>query len=99
MVRGNTKVCAAVPSSTMKVFPGCNIEHWYRSHNIHVETNAIGTIVAAGEKELLAILIVAEKESFLPCGACMDWIFEMGGTGMPGGVPEPGGGIHQNVQG
>ncbi|MEM3846930.1 MAG: hypothetical protein QXU98_14645 [Candidatus Parvarchaeota archaeon] len=63
----------------MKVFPVCNIEHWYRSHDIHVETNAIGTIVAAGEMELLAILIVAEKESFLPCGACMDWIFEMGG--------------------
>ncbi|MEM3191641.1 MAG: cytidine deaminase [Candidatus Parvarchaeota archaeon] len=81
VISGNTKVGAAVLSSSMRIFSGCNIEHRYRSHDIHAETNAIGNMVAAGEKELLAILIVAVKESFLPCGACMDWIFEMGGPG------------------
>ncbi|MEM3193318.1 MAG: hypothetical protein QW292_14765 [Candidatus Parvarchaeota archaeon] len=80
-IRGNTKVGAAVLSSSMKIFSGCNIEPRYWSHDIHTETNAIENMIASEEKELLAILIVAEKESFLPCVACMDWIFEMGGTG------------------
>ncbi len=26
-----------------------------------------------------ALLIVAERDKFTPCGACMDWIFELGG--------------------
>ena len=80
LIRGSTKVGAAAMSASSAVFPGCNIEHRFRSHDIHAEVNAIGSMVAAGQKKLSAILVVAEREEFLPCGACMDWIFEVGGS-------------------
>lgn len=78
-VIGNTKVGAAVLSND-NIFTGCNIEHKFRSHDIHAEVNAIGNMVSAGCKRLQAIIVVAEREKFTPCGACMDWIFEFGGA-------------------
>jgi cytidine deaminase len=76
---GKTKVGAAALSSSGKIFTGCNVEHRFRSHDIHAEVNAIGTMVSAGENSLVAIVIVAERERFTPCGSCMDWIFQFGG--------------------
>lgn len=78
-VLGTTKVGAAVLSGEGKIFPGCNIEHKFRSHDIHAEVSAISSLVSSGCKNLLAILVVAEREQFTPCGSCMDWIFELGG--------------------
>ena len=31
---------------------------------------------AFGERRLLALAVVAERERFTPCGACLDWIFQ-----------------------
>lgn len=73
---GRTAVGAAVLSSDGEVWVGCNIEHQFRSHDIHAETNAIGAMIAGGSISISAILVVAERERFTPCGACMDWIFE-----------------------
>ena len=78
-VYGGTKVGAVALSAEDGIFGGCNVEHRFRSHDIHAEVNAISTMVANGHKKLKAIVIVAEKESFTPCGACMDWIYELGG--------------------
>lgn len=78
-VFGETKVGATVISSQGKIFSGCNIEHKFRSHDIHAETSAISSLVASGNNELRAILVVAEREDFTPCGGCMDWVFELGG--------------------
>jgi cytidine deaminase len=78
-VIGNTKVGAAVLSNG-KVFVGCNVEHKFRSHDIHAEVNAISNMISAGAKKIEAIMIVAEREKFTPCGACLDWIFEFGGA-------------------
>ncbi len=75
---GNTRVGAAVLTSKGEIFVGCNIEHQFRSHDIHAEVNAIGSMVAAGSKNLKAILIVAQRGLFTPCGACMDWIIQFG---------------------
>lgn len=75
----NTRVGAAVLTSEGKIFVGCNIEHQFRSHDIHAEVNAIGSMVAAGYKNMKAILIVAKRDFFTPCGACMDWIIQFGG--------------------
>ncbi len=77
---GSTAVGAAVLCSNGAIYSGCNVEHRFRSHDIHAEVNAIGSMVAGGEKSLIAILVVAEREAFTPCGACLDWIFEMGGA-------------------
>ncbi|MBC8501634.1 MAG: hypothetical protein H8D35_00720 [Nitrosopumilus sp.] len=77
-ILGKTKVGAAVLSKN-KIFGGCNIEHKFRSHDIHAEISAISTMISSGYKKLDVILVVAERTKFTPCGGCLDWIFEFGG--------------------
>ncbi|MFY9310096.1 MAG: cytidine deaminase [Bacteroidia bacterium] len=77
---GKTKVGAAALSSTGNIYTGCNVEHMFRSHDIHAETNSISNMVSKGDKELIAIIIVAQRKQFTPCGSCMDWIFQFGGV-------------------
>lgn len=78
-VHGPTRVgCAALASDGL-IFVGCNMEHRFRSHDIHAEVNAISSLVAGTTSGLIAILIAAERERFTPCGSCLDWIFEIGG--------------------
>lgn len=78
-ILGSTKVGAAVLDSSGRIHVGCNVEHRFRSHDIHAEINAIGTMIAAGQQQLVAVLVAAERDRFTPCGACLDWIFEFGG--------------------
>jgi cytidine deaminase len=78
-VVGPTRVGAACSATSGRIYAGCNVEHRYRSHDVHAEVNAITNMVALGEKDLLAIAIVAERDRFTPCGACLDWIFQFGG--------------------
>ncbi len=78
-VLGNTKVGATVISSDGGIFAGCNVEHRFRCHDVHAEVNAITSMVASGHTRLVAMIIVAERDRFTPCGACMDWIFQFGG--------------------
>jgi cytidine deaminase len=73
----STKVGCAALCDSGAVFTGCNVQHRYRCHDIHAEVNAIGSLAASGGR-LIAILIVAERASFTPCGGCMDWIMELG---------------------
>jgi cytidine deaminase len=75
-VIGPTRVGCALLAESRKVFVGCNVEHRYRSHDIHAEINAISSMIAGGENHILAMAIAAERERFTPCGACMDWIFQ-----------------------
>jgi len=78
-VMGNTRVGAAVMVSDGGMFAGCNVEHRFRCHDVHAEVNAITTMIASGKTELKAIIVVAERDRFTPCGGCMDWIFQFGG--------------------
>lgn len=73
---GKTKVGAALLSETKNIFIGCNVEQRFRSHDIHAEVNAIGNFISSGGKKILAILVVAERDNFTPCGSCMDWILQ-----------------------
>jgi cytidine deaminase len=91
-VHGKTRVGAAALSTQGNVHAGCNIEHIFRSHDVHAEVNALTTMAATGEGPAVAILIAAERDRFTPCGGCLDWIFELGGPdtqvafqGSPGG--------------
>jgi len=76
LTAAGTKVGAAVRGTDGYIYAGCNVEHRYRCHDIHAEVNAIGAMVAAGCPKLAAILVVADKERFTPCGSCMDWIVQ-----------------------
>lgn len=78
-VYGPTRVGCAALADDGRIYMGCNIEHRFRSHDIHAEVNAISSLVAGGSSGLLTILIAAEREQFTPCGGCLDWIFEIGG--------------------
>ncbi|WP_411742514.1 cytidine deaminase family protein [Rhodococcus sp. IEGM 1318] len=89
---GTTAVGCAVLSDSGAIWSGCNIEHQFRSHDIHAEVNAIGNMISGGEKRLRIVLIAAQRERFSPCGACLDWIFEFADPecrviwqGQPGG--------------
>ena len=75
-ILGETKVGASVLSENDKIYCGCNVEHKYRCHDIHAEVNAISNMVSNGEIQIKAILIVAERDFFTPCGGCMDWIMQ-----------------------
>lgn len=77
-LEGRTAVGCAVLTADGRTFVGCNVEHKFRSHDVHAEVNAIGTMVAGGARRLRAIIIVAERQFFTPCGACMDWIMQFG---------------------
>lgn len=85
-ILGSTAVGCAVLGAKGGVWTGCNVEHKFRSHDIHAETNAIATMVAAGERTLAALVVVAEREHFTPCGACLDWVWEFGGPDAVVGV-------------
>jgi cytidine deaminase len=78
-VLGATKVGCAVLGASGDIAVGCNVEHRFRSHDVHAETNAIGTLVSRGDHSLVAVVVAAERERFSPCGSCLDWIFEFGG--------------------
>jgi cytidine deaminase len=73
---GKTRVGCALMTSTGSVFSGCNVEHQFRSHDVHAEVNAISSMAAAGERSIDLLLVVAERDRFTPCGACMDWIMQ-----------------------
>lgn len=79
-VLGRTAVGCAALGLGEGIWVGCNVEHQFRSHDIHAEVNAIGSMVADGEQRLIAIMVVADRDRFSPCGACLDWIFEFGGS-------------------
>jgi len=78
---GGVKVGAALESSTGEVFTGCNIETQYRTHDVHAEIAAIVKTVTSNQTKIKAMVIVAEKHKFTPCGTCLDWIFQFGGPG------------------
>lgn len=93
-VHGPTRVGCAALTGDDAIYPGCNVEHRFRSHDIHAETNALASLVAGGGTSCSRLLVVAERDNFTPCGACLDWIFEIGGpTCMIGFQRAPGGSI------
>jgi cytidine deaminase len=78
-VYGKTRVGAAVVSAKGGFFTGCNVEHRFRSHDVHAEVSALTSMIAAGDTAAIAVVVATERERFTPCGACLDWIFELGG--------------------
>jgi len=69
----------AVAGADGEIITGCNMEHRYRSHDVHGEVSAIAAYVASGRRDLKTVFVAAERDHFTPCGACLDWIFEIGG--------------------
>ena len=75
-VLGPTRVGCALLSDDGQIHTGCNIEHRFRSHDVHAEVNAISSMILAGGRKIRTLVIAAKRDQFTPCGACMDWIMQ-----------------------
>ena len=71
------KVGAAIRSSSGKIFIGCNVENAAYPQGTCAEAGAIAAMIAACEKEILEIWIVADSLSPVsPCGGCRQKLAE-----------------------
>src|SRR6266550_8181505 len=70
-------VGAAVQCKSGAVFAGSNIENISCGLTICAERIAISSAVAAGQREFVAIAVVADTtEPIMPCGACRQFLAE-----------------------
>src|SRR5438128_4452116 len=70
-------VGAAVQCKSGAVFVGSNVENISYGLTICAERIALGSAVAAGEREFVAIAVVADTiEPIVPCGACRQFLAE-----------------------
>jgi len=75
----NFKVGAAALAKDGKIYTGCNVENASYGLCNCAERTAIFKAVSEGERELVAIAIVADTvEPVAPCGACRQVMAEFG---------------------
>ncbi|MEQ8848720.1 cytidine deaminase [Botrimarina sp.] len=71
------KVGAAVRDDRGRVTAGANVENSSYGLTICAERVAIGAAVAAGAKRIVAAAVVTDGAA-APCGACRQFLFELG---------------------
>jgi cytidine deaminase len=72
-------VGAALLAADGRIFTGCNVENLSFGLTMCAERVAIGSAIAAGAKEFLALVVVADtREPISPCGACRQVMAEFG---------------------
>jgi homotetrameric cytidine deaminase len=88
----NFKVGAALRAPGGAVYTGANVENASYPQGQCAETSAIGALVAAGETEIAAVAVVAEKMDVCPpCGGCRQRLAELAGPDTPVHLGRPGG--------
>ncbi|HVV69145.1 MAG TPA: cytidine deaminase [Patescibacteria group bacterium] len=71
------QVAAVIRTDTEQYFSGCNVENAAYGLTQCAEANAIGTMVAGGERHIQEILILSPTDNLCtPCGACRQLIYE-----------------------
>ena len=72
-------VGAAVLTKSGALFTGCNVENASYGATICAERAALAAVVAAGERELRALVIASAAQSPPPpCGICRQCLVELG---------------------
>ena len=72
-------VGAALLDDTGQIHSGCNVENAAFPEGVCAEANAIGSMVAAGGKRIVAIAAVGGRDDIevcTPCGGCRQKILE-----------------------
>jgi cytidine deaminase len=78
------QVGACLKGKSGKLYAACNVENAAYPQSQCAEASAIGVMVAAGEKEIVEVLVVAESpEPVSPCGGCRQRLREFAGDGTP----------------
>lgn len=76
----NFKVGAAIRTASGAVFSGCNVENIAYPQGTCAEAGAIAAMVAAGEREIAEVYVVAGSDlPVTPCGGCRQKLAEFGG--------------------
>lgn len=92
------RVGAAVLDSDGNVHTGCNVENAAYPEGICAETNAIGSMVAAGGTKIARIVIVGGRDGLdacAPCGGCRQRIREFADDDTVIAVLGAGGGLER----
>lgn len=78
------RVGAALLTGSGRVFAGCNVENASYGLAICAERAAITQMVAAGESNPVAVIVVtAGPEAAAPCGMCRQTLAEFAGDALP----------------
>ncbi len=78
------KVGAAILSPSGRVHAGCNVENAAYPQGTCAEAGAIAAMVAAGDREIAEILVIADAPGPVsPCGGCRQKIAEFAPPGTP----------------
>ena len=74
------RVGACVRSASGRLYAGCNVENVAYPLGQCAEANAVGSMVAAGDRRLVEAVIVTERaEPCPPCGGCRQLLAEFAG--------------------
>ena len=74
----NFPVGAALLTASGQVFCGCNVENASYALCICAERVALGSALAAGQRDLVALAVIADSPGPVsPCGACRQVMIEL----------------------
>ena len=77
-------VGAAVRSASGAVYAGANVENAAYPQGQCAEASALGALVVAGERQVVAVAVMAAGESLAsPCGGCRQRLREFAGPATP----------------
>jgi xanthosine phosphorylase len=72
-------VGAAIRGANGRIYAGCNVENAAYPQSQCAEATAVGVMVAAGEREIVEVAVVAGGEPLCsPCGGCRQRLAEFG---------------------
>jgi len=85
-------VGACLRSESGVLYAGCNVENAAYPQGQCAEASAIGAMVAAGDRRIVEVVVVAEGERLCtPCGGCRQKLSEFGAPATPVHVCNPKG--------
>lgn len=85
-------VGAALRAASGRIVAGCNVENAAYPLGLCAEANALGALVAAGERRVVEVLVLGEgPPPCTPCGGCRQRLAELADAGTPVHVAAPDG--------
>lgn len=77
-------VGACLKGRSGRLYAGCNVENSAYPQGQCAEATAVGAMIAAGEREIAAVLVVADSlETISPCGGCRQRLAEFATAATP----------------